>query len=293
MQKIIPHLWFDKEAEEAVNWYVSIFEHSSIFNKTIISDTPSGDTVILDFSLANVRFHAINGGPYFKLNPSISLMVSCSTVDEVDTLHAQLSKGGFKLMELGEYWFSKRYAWVQDKYGLSWQLFFTEDADQVQKIRPSLLFAGDACGKAESALNEYASIFKPSHIGYMNNYKKDNGADPRAKINYAELDLIGSQIVLMDHGVGGDFTFNEAFSMMVFCEDQKEIDYYWEKLSFVPEAEQCGWLKDRFGVSWQIVPTIMTEMMENGSEEDIRKITEAFLKMKKFDIQTLKKAVQD
>ena len=114
--------------------------------------------------------------------------------------------------------------------------------------------------------------------------------DKRAKINYAEVDILGTELVAMDHGFDGDFTFNEAFSLMVLCENQEEIDYFWDKLSFVPEAEQCGWLKDKFGLSWQIVPVGMNEILMNGTKEEVKRVTEAFLKMKKFDLLTLEKA---
>ncbi len=291
MQRIIPHLWFDKEAVEAVEWYVSLFDNSSIQSITKLPNTPSGDAVILDFQLSNIRFNAINAGPYFTFNPSISLMVACDSIEEVEKLYAELSVNGAVLMDLGEYPFSKRYAWVQDKYGLSWQLFFNENAKELPKIRPTLLFAGEVCGKAENALDFYASVFSNSEIGWVSRYESNEAMDLRAIINYAEVNLDGSQILLMDHAMGGDYTFNEAFSLVILCEDQEEIDYYWEKLSFDSEAEQCGWLKDQYGISWQVVPKVMIDAMENGTEEEIKRLTEAFLPMKKLDILTLEKAL--
>ncbi len=96
----------------------------------------------------------------------------------------------------------------------------------------------------------------------------------------------------MDSSGPHKFSFNEAISFVVNCDTQEEIDYYWEKLSAVPEAEQCGWLKDRYGVSWQIVPTAMKEMMTSGSKEKIARVTGAFLKMKKFNIDILKRAYE-
>jgi len=96
----------------------------------------------------------------------------------------------------------------------------------------------------------------------------------------------------MDSGHGHSFTFNEAISFIVHCDTQKEIDHYWEKLSADPKAEQCGWLKDRYGLSWQIVPTIMNEMLKGNDKERIARVTEAFLRMKKFDIATLKRAYE-
>ncbi len=94
----------------------------------------------------------------------------------------------------------------------------------------------------------------------------------------------------MDSARGHSFAFNEAISLMVHCDSQEEIDYYWDKLTAVPEAEQCGWLKDKFGFSWQIVPTAMDEMFRERDEMKIARVTEAFLKMKKFDIAKLQEA---
>ncbi len=290
MQKIVPHLWYDKEAVEAAQWYISLFENSDLINTTTIHDTPSGDTELVDFKLAGLRFAAISAGPYFKFNPSVSLMVACSSKEEVDRLYNNLSKEGADLMPLDEYPFSKWYAWVQDKYGLSWQLMLVENIDEHQKIRPTLLFSGDVCGKAEDAINYYTSVFQEGQKGYINHYAPGEATDSRAKINYGELNLIGTDLIAMDHGYGEDFTFNEAFSFMVLCENQEEIDYYWDKLSFVPEAEQCGWVKDQFGLSWQVSPVSMDEVMMKGTEDEIRRVTEAFLKMKKFDLAELERA---
>ncbi len=177
MQNIIPYLWFDKEAVDAAKLYVGLFENSSIINISVIPDTPSGDTEIIDFKLANLRFSAISAGPYFSLNPSISLMVACSTREEVDRLHKSLSLNGSELMPLGEYPFSKWYAWVQDRYGLSWQIMLVENMEEHQKIRPTLLFAGDVCGKAEDAIEYYSSVFSESSKGYINHYLSGEAID--------------------------------------------------------------------------------------------------------------------
>lgn len=290
MQKIVPHLWYDKEAKEAALFYTDIFDNSKILETTVIKGTPSGDAEMLSFQLEGQQFAAISAGPFFKFNPSISFMVACSTKEEVDTKHAALSEGGFELMPLGEYPFSKRYAWIQDRYGLSWQLMFVEGETDGQKITIDFLFSNGECGKAEEAVTFYTDLFKNSRINEVSRYGEGEAHDPRAKVNYAGFTLDGMKFVAMDHGYGADFTFNEAFSLIVNCKDQEEIDYYWERLSAVPEAEQCGWLKDRFGVSWQIVPEFMDEVMYHGSREEKERVTEAFLKMKKFDIKSLEQA---
>lgn len=290
MPTIVPHLWYDKEAVSAVTTYVSLFDHARIINRTTIHDTPSGDAEMVDFELAGVQFSAINAGPYFTFNPSVSLMVSCATKEEVDRLYATLSEGGTDLIPLGEYPFSAWYVWVQDRFGLSWQLMLVDGMDERRRIRSSLLFADEVCGKAEEALDYYVSVFKGAEKGFVNYYQAGEAVDARARINYAELNIGDTQLIMMDHGLGGDFTFNEAYSFIVLCDNQEEIDYYWERLSHVPEAEQCGWLKDRFGLSWQIVPRQMNDLLTNGTEEEVRRVTKAFLQMKKFDIAALERA---
>lgn len=290
MQKIVPHLWYDKEAKEAALFYMSLFNQSRLINVTTIGGTPSGDAESVSFELAGQSFMAISAGPYFKFNPSISLMVACDSVEEVDVLWKSLSEGGTALMPLGEYPFSKWYCWIQDRYGLSWQLMFVEGGGTSQKITPNLLFSGDACGRAEEAVNYYTKIFPDSGIGFYSRYGEGEAKSSKAVVNYAAFKLFGEEFSAMDNGFDVEFSFNEAFSLMVLCDDQAEIDDYWTKLSAVAEAEQCGWLKDRFGVSWQIVPACMNEMLANGSKEQIQRVTDAFLKMKKFNIASLQRA---
>jgi predicted 3-demethylubiquinone-9 3-methyltransferase (glyoxalase superfamily) len=152
MQKITPHLWFDKEAKQAAEFYVSVFPNSKITNITALHDTPTGDCDIVSFELNGQPFMAISAGPLFK--------------------------------------------------------------------------------------------------------------------------------------------FNESVSFVILCETQEEIDYYWGKLSAVPESEQCGWLKDKFGLSWQVTPTMMQEMLQSSDPEKLARVTKAFLQMKKFNIAELKRAAE-
>ena len=99
-----------------------------------------------------------------------------------------------------------------------------------------------------------------------------------AKINYAAFQLCDMGFSAMDNAFDTEYNFNEALSLVINCEDQREIDYFWDKLSAVPEAEQCGWVKDKFGVSWQIVPSKMDDILFYGTKEEIQRVTEAFLK---------------
>ncbi|MBG9988320.1 VOC family protein [Aerococcaceae bacterium DSM 111176] len=290
MQHLISHLWFDQEAEEAVNLYTTVFENSEITSQTVYEDTPSGDALSIEFRLENLYFSAINGGPHFKFNPAISIMVSLPDGNAVDEVYKQLAQGGQDLMPLDSYPFSERYAWFADKFGLTWQLMVDPSRSDSNKLRPNLLFSDKMCGKAEEALEFYHSIFEGSDIQAISRYNESEAPDERAKINYAELRIGDIEMVLMDHGVGGDFTFNGAYSLMILCGSQSEVDYYWDHLSANPEAEQCGWLQDKFGVSWQVVPIRMYELMADGSEEENNRVTQAMLKMKKIDIEALENA---
>jgi predicted 3-demethylubiquinone-9 3-methyltransferase (glyoxalase superfamily) len=121
-------------------------------------------------------------------------------------------------------------------------------------------------------------------------YSKGQEPDKEGTIMFSHFMIENQWFAAMDSARMHDFGFNEAISFIVNCDTQEEIDYYWEKLSAVPEAEQCGWLKDKYGLSWQIVPTLMNEMMKNGSREQINRVTQAFLPMKKFDIAKLQEA---
>lgn len=290
MQNIVPHLWYDKEAKEAAEFYVSLFENSRILNVNVMEDTPSGNAELITFELAGQPFQAISAGPYFKFNPSISLMAACESAEEVNAKWKALSEGGTELMALGEYPFNKCYGWIQDRYGLSWQLMLIENNQNAQKITPNFLFSGDSCGKAEEAIKFYTEIFADSEIEFISRYEPGEAAAQKAKINYAAFKLGGMNFAAMDNGFDAGFNFNEAFSFIVNCKDQKEIDYFWEKLSAVPEAEQCGWLKDKYGVSWQIVPDNIDEVLNNGSKEEIQRVQSELFKMKKIDIALLEKA---
>jgi predicted 3-demethylubiquinone-9 3-methyltransferase (glyoxalase superfamily) len=292
MPKITPHLWFDTEAVEAANFYASTFPDSKVTNVTTISATPSGDTDIVSFELWGLPFMAISAGPLFKFTPAVSFLISCTNREQVDMLWALLSEGGTALMPLGSYPFSERYGWTEDRYGLSWQIMLAGEEQGGQRITPTLMFVGEVCGKAEEAINLYTSVFPNSEIGPILRYGNEEEPDEEGKIKHASFLLDGQEFAAMDSARGHDFGFNEAISFIVSCETQGEIDHYWDSLSAVPEVEQCGWLKDRYGLSWQVVPSAMDQMLRTGTKEQLAWVTEAFLRMKKFDLAELWRAYE-
>jgi len=297
MKKITPHLWFDKEAKQAAEFYVAAFGgDSAVTNVTPIFDTPSGDVEVVAFRLLGHEFMGISAGPLFKFNPSISFMVNfdpsqrADAKPALDALWRKLADGGTALMPLDKYPFSERYGWIQDRYGLSWQLILTNPAGEVRpNIIPSLMFTGDVCGKAEDAMKFYTVIFENSRQGIIARYGPDQAPDLEGTVMFEDYMLLGQWFASMDSAHTHEFSFNEAVSLMVHCDAQAEIDYFWKQLSAVPQAEQCGWLKDKYGISWQIVPSQMGELM-GGSAEQRARVTQAFLKMKKFDIAALRRA---
>ena len=299
MKKFTPHLWFDKEAREASEFYTSCFPGSKITNLTTLHDTPSGDADIVSFELANQPFMAISAGPSFKFNPSISFFVNFDPSRDkdargnLDALWDRLSQGGMALMPLEKYPFSEHYGWVQDRYGLSWQLILSNPAGEERPlIVPSLMFVGNVAGKAEEAIHFYLSVFKDSKMGTIQRYGAGQAPDKEGTVMYADFLLDSQWFAAMDSAYQHAFAFNEAISLLVHCDTQKEIDYFWSRLSAVPEAEQCGWLKDKYGLSWQITPTVMDEMIKNGTRAQIDRLTQAFLPMKKFDIEKLIEAYE-
>ncbi|MBA2724581.1 MAG: VOC family protein [Actinobacteria bacterium] len=289
MPRITPHLWFDKEAVEAAEFYSSTFADSKVTNVSSIKDTPSGDCDIVSFELLGQPFMAISAGPLFRFTPAISFLVRCAVPEQVDALWSKLSEGGSELMPLDSYPFSDRYGWTADRYGLSWQVMHDERAID-QEIVPTLMFVGDVCGQAEEAVDHYTSAFPESKIDHVDRYSEGDEPDKPGTIRHLGFVLDGYGLAAMDSAHGHDFGFNEAISLMVGCETQDEIDHYWGRLSAVPEAEQCGWLKDRFGVSWQVVPTALGDLLSSGTGEQTARVTQAFLQMKKFDIAELRRA---
>lgn len=296
MQKITPFLWFNNNAEEAANFYTSIFKNSKI--KSInyygetggkISGKPKGSVMIVSFQLEGEDFIALNGGPHFTFSPGISFFVSCETGHELDDLWNKLSsEGGTVLMELDKYPFSEKFGWLEDKYGISWQLNF---ASREQKITPFLMYTGNQHGKAEEAMNFYISLFKDSNIINIEHYSVEENQS-EGIVKHALFSLNGQEFMANDSNMEHPFTFTPAISLVVNCETQEEIDDLWEKFSRDGKTDQCGWLSDKYGVSWQIVPIVLGQMMQDKDAEKSEQVMKAILQMKKINIRDLKQAYE-
>jgi predicted 3-demethylubiquinone-9 3-methyltransferase (glyoxalase superfamily) len=276
---IHPCIWFDGNAKTAADFYCSLFPGSKI-----TADTP----MVVNFELAGQKFMGLNGGPMFKPNASISFTVICETDEEINELWKQLSADGMIMMPLDKYEWSERYGFLQDRFGVCWQIIKGKYSDVNQKITPTLLFVGKSFGQAEKAVKFYTQVFPQSSIDGILLYTKEEG-EAAGTVKHAQFILDKKVFMAMD-GLGNHpFAFNEGISFVVDCETQQEIDDYWNKLTADGGQESmCGWLKDKFGVCWQIVPTVLGKLMSDA--ERAPRVMQAFMKMKKFDIAALMNA---
>ncbi|WP_419870562.1 VOC family protein [Chryseobacterium sp. CT-SW4] len=281
---IFPCLWYDGNAKQSADFYCQVF------NGKITADTP----VVLNIDLFGQKIMLLNGGPQFEKNASISFMVICETEDEVQKYWDQLLEGGMALMPLDSYSWSKKYGWVRDQFGVTWQLFLGEKSED-QKIIPTLMFIHENNGKAMEAMNLYTRTFPNSRIGNILKYKDggeghDIPEDPE-NVQHAHFVIDGYSLFCMDNSYDHQFDFNEGISMVIMTDNQEQTDLYWNNLTSDGGRESmCGWLKDKYGISWQIVPKRLIELMNDADGEKAQKVVQAMMKMQKIIIKDLETA---
>jgi len=278
-EKITPCLWFDGHAKEAAALYCSVFA-----NAKIVAQSP----IVSAIDVSGQSFTLLDGGPMYKPNPSISFYYICENSGELDRIWNAFSKEGTVLMPLDKYPWSEKYGWINDKFGISWQFALGNISEVGQKITACLMFTGKEYGRADEAIKHYSSIFKNSTVDGILRYGKNELPDEEGKIKHAQINLNSQKFMLMESARPHNFTFTEGVSLTIHCETQEEIDYYWEKLTESGEESMCGWLKDKFGVSWQIIPTILSKIMSDPAKAG--KAAQAFMSMRKFNIEQLVQA---
>ena len=289
-------LWsHDNNALEMAEFYTSTFPDSRI-TTTWLYDEPNShlpgskkwDIMIVEFELIGVPFATLNGWPYFHIDPSISFFVSSSDKAEISKLWERLSAWGESLMNLDIYPWSEWYGWVEDKYGVSWQLLYTEKT-LAQRIAPCLSFTQGKVGKAEEAVNYYTSVFADSGVNILSRNEKWEGG-VEWLIKHAQFHIGDFVMSAMDAVGPHTFDFSCAVSFMVPCQDQAELDYYYEKLSAVKEAEMCGWVADKYGVSWQLIPKNFTDYMKSDDAEKKWRLMKALMQMKRLNFTKIDEA---
>ena len=276
--KIHPCLWFDNQASEATDFYCSVFQSGKVTART---------ELVTIFELDGNKFMTINGGPMFQKNPSISFFVVRQTQEEVRELWDQLGDGGSALMPLDQYGWSELYGWVQDRYGVNWQISTGDNAETRYQFTPCLMFVQEQCGKAREAIELYTSLFNDSSIVNIHEYTASDH-DTTGLVKHGSFMLQGKTFIAMDSSADHHFQFNEAVSLVIECENQHEIDYYWDNLKSEADEGQCGWIKDRFGVSWQIIPQPFCQWALDPEKGP--RVMEKVMTMKKLDFDALENA---
>ena len=265
-----PCLWFDQQAAEAADFYTSVFPDSEILGKS---------PVTVSFRLLGSQLMGLNGGPGYSQTQACSYFVYCGSEVNIEALYASLLEGGKAIFPLGSYPWNPKYAWVTDKFGTNWQL----DADPIrgsQKIVPCLLFVNENRKRVRGAMDFFTSVF-PNSLQLMEAPHPDS-----EDLLFAQFKLDGYLLNVMSSTESHDFGFTPGNSLVVTCEDQEEIDYFWEKLGENGRYDRCGWLSDRFGHSWQIIPRNLGKMISDP--EKGQKAMEALMKMDKLILEKLK-----
>lgn len=280
---IFPCLWYDGDAKESAEFYCKIFDGK------ITADTP----VVLNLELFGQKLMLLNGGPHFEKNASVSFMVMCETEDEVQKYWDQLEDGGIVLMPLNSYPWSEKYGWVRDKFGVTWQLYLGEKKSE-QRIIPTLMFIHQNNGKALEAMELYTKIFPNSKIESVLKYGEgvnDENHEVPENVQHAHFEIDGYSMFCMDNSYDHKFDFNEGISMVIMTENQEETDHLWSSLTADGGRESmCGWLKDKFGMSWQIVPKRLIELMGDSDQQKAQNVVQAMMKMQKIVIKDLEEA---
>ena len=287
MQKIIPFLWFNDQAEEAMNFYTSIFKDAKIVS--LRRSGPGKDARVFTgtFQIEGQEFYALNGGPHFKFSPANSFFVSCSDISEIETLWQELSQGGTTLMPLDKYPSSEKFGWIQDKFGISWQLNLGDSTGP--KIKPFLMCVNEKAVKAEEAMQFYNSVFNNSNIVKLLKYGPGEGG-VEGTLKMATFNLENQTFMASDSHHPHAFGFTPAFSFFVHCTTQTEVDMFWDKLSAGGAKSQCGWLTDKFGVSWQIIPNLLGQLLGDKDPVKSARVMKAMLQMHKIDMAELERA---
>ncbi len=291
MRHLSACLSFDDQAEDAAAFYTSLFENPRILATARNGEVtargtgrPIGSVLTVDFELDGFRVLALNGGPAFEQTPAMSNFVWCDTAEEVDRLWAALSVGGTVHMGLDKYAWSERYGWTSDRFGVEWQILLAPQKAP-QKIAPAMLFVRENFGRAQEAIRLYTSLLPDARVDMIE-------MDPSGKtVLHAQLSLAGQRVAVMEGQGTHDFTFSSAYSLMVYCRDQAEIDRLWDGLiADGGTPRQCGWLTDRFGVCWQIIPAEVAEWTRDATKHNA--MMAALVTMTKLDYATLKHAYE-
>ncbi len=265
-------IWCDNNGQEVASFYCSIFPNSHI-------DTQN--EVVTSFHIDGTSLTTLNGGNQFRSNPSASFYTTVENEDELHTIWDKLIDGGKVLMPLDKYEWSPLYGWLEDKYGVSWQLTFGEIDAVGKRVIPFLMFCGANQGKAEDAMNFYQKMMPPAKEAVIIHYQEGQ-VSVDAKVVHAKFYIGENVFMAIDSGISQPFTFNEGVSFIIHCNNQEEIDYYWNTITENGKESMCGWCTDQFGVSWQIAPVQIAALLSQLEKRE--RVFKVLMQMKKIDL---------
>ena len=266
-EKVVLHLWFNMQAMEAAHFYTSIFQNSKVIQSVKFSDTSSGEVELVSFSLDNVRFEAISAGPFVSINDSMRLVVFCQSQEERDEYVNKLA---------GKIRSAENMTMVEDRFGVHW--LFVMASSQTKQL-PKICTLVDAYGKAEEMCDYYQGEFAT---------KTDVRSSKHNQWNV--LELAGNPIIFADISHGPS-QYTGALSLLYLCENQQKIDSFYQGFSAEAATEQCGWIVDKYGISWQIVPRMFLDFATKLSPTTYQKINQQILTMKKIEIAQIEKLI--
>ena len=274
---IYPCIWLDQNGKEVADYYCKIFPNTQL---------TEDNGMVQMLSINRQKLMLLSAGRQFKPNASISFLIANMDEQETVRLFNELSEGGIVLMPLASYPFSSKYGWVRDKFGITWQLYTGEKGDTDQYFVPTLMYINQQNGRAKEAVAFYTQLFPNSKTEGIMAYEDEE--DIKGNVKHAQFSINGYTLACMDSSHAHPFNFDEGISLVVLTKDQKETDFYWNKLSTDGgEESMCGWLKDKFGLSWQIVPEQLLSLLQEDGGKKASKVMDALMQMRKIEISKL------
>jgi len=249
----IPCFWFASDVSKAFKCYADALPAAEV---------TLDNGFFAELSLGTSRIAGMNGGPTFKPNKTVSVFAELPDAASVHAAYGVLSEGDSEVyMELAKNPWSEAYTWFADRWGVNWQLMAAPE--RATQLSGAMLFTGDQAGKAEAAMRLYAELFDDAKDLQIERYPESMGKDA-GLIMHAQQRLNESKLIYCESSHEHNAAFSEGGSLMIHCDTQAEIDRCWKLLtSNGGSAGRCGWCKDRFGVSWQIVPRKLGDWMSN------------------------------
>lgn len=280
MGKFSSCLWVNGRIEEMMAVYETVFSRVerkvTNFYQTDEHGT-IGDILTVSIDIDNQEFLLLNGGPEFNMTPAVSYVVEAESVEKAQAIWDRLAPRGQILMEIEDQSMGKLFGWLNDEFGVSWQITVGEGPET---ITPCLMFIHQYFGKAAEAIDAWGEYYGGLEREVLIN-------NPDGTIQFAKFTLHGQPFIVMDNDYDHQFEVTIGNSFCVYCDNQAEINRVWEAVTADGEESQCGWMVDKFGVAWQTTTRDMDTLLRSNNPK-AAEITEALYKMKKIDIDYLR-----